>query len=82
MEPAKTMVLADPPRCGLMPGLCRKIIQYGPRTILYISCAPDTLKRDLEIFCAGGYEVCDVKLFDLFPGTAHFETMTVLRKKA
>lgn len=82
MDPAKTMVLADPPRCGLTPGLCRKIIAYGPRTVLYISCAPDTLKRDLGIFRGGGYEVCDVKLFDLFPGTAHFETMTVLRKKA
>lgn len=77
----KTMVLVDPPRCGLTAGLCRKMLSYKPRSILYISCAPDTLRRDLEILINGGYEVCDVKLFDLFPTTAHFETMTVLRRK-
>ncbi len=81
MPADKTMVLVDPPRCGLSAGLCRKLLAYKPRTILYISCAPDTLRRDLLILTKGGYEVCDVKLFDLFPATAHFETMTVLRRK-
>lgn len=78
----KTMVLVDPPRCGMSAGLCKKILDYGPRSILYISCAPDTLCRDLGILTRNGaYEVCDVQLFDLFPATAHFETMTVLRRK-
>ncbi len=81
MPAEKTMVLVDPPRCGLSAGLCKKLLAYKPRTILYISCAPDTLRRDLKILTGGGYEVCDVKLFDLFPATAHFETMTVLRRK-
>lgn len=82
MAPEHTLILADPPRCGLSPGLCRKILVFAPRAILYISCAPDTLRRDLELFSKGGYEVCAVKLFDLFPATAHFETMAVLRKRA
>ncbi|MBO5960151.1 MAG: class I SAM-dependent RNA methyltransferase, partial [Lentisphaeria bacterium] len=83
MPPEKTMILVDPPRCGMSAGLCRKILSYGPKSILYISCAPDTLRRDLEILTRDGkYEVCDVQLFDLFPTTAHFETMTVLRRKA
>ncbi len=81
MPAGKTMVLLDPPRCGLTAGLCKKLLTYKPGTILYISCAPDTLRRDLMILTKGGYEVCDVKLFDLFPATAHFETMTVLRRK-
>lgn len=82
MVPERTMVLADPPRCGLTGELCAKILSYAPRAILYISCAPDTLRRDLKIFSDGGYEICGAKLFDLFPRTAHFETMTVLRKRA
>lgn len=81
LPPEKTMILVDPPRCGLTGKLCREITAFGPRAILYVSCAPDTLRRDLEILAASGYEVCDVKLFDLFPGTAHFETVTVLRRK-
>lgn len=82
MPAEKTMVLVDPPRCGMSAGLCQKLLAYKPKTILYISCAPDTLRRDLEILTRSGlYEVCDVQLFDLFPTTAHFETMTVLRRK-
>lgn len=82
MPAEKTMILVDPPRCGMSAGLCKKILAYKPKSILYISCAPDTLRRDLEILTRSGlYEVCDVQLFDLFPTTAHFETMTVLRRK-
>ena len=82
MPAEKTMILVDPPRCGMSAGLCKKILAYKPKSILYISCAPDTLRRDLEILTRSGlYEVCDVQLFDLFPATAHFETMTVLRRK-
>ena len=82
MPAEKTMILVDPPRCGMSAGLCKKILAYKPKMLLYISCAPDTLRRDLEIMTRSGqYEVCDVQLFDLFPATAHFETMTVLRRK-
>ena len=82
MPADKTMILVDPPRCGMSAGLCKKILAYKPKMLLYISCAPDTLRRDLEILTKSGlYEVCDVQLFDLFPATAHFETMTVLRRK-
>lgn len=75
-----TAVLVDPPRCGLTAGLCKKLISSRVGAIIYISCAPDTLRRDLLLLKEGGYEICDAKLFDLFPTTAHFETLTVLRR--
>lgn len=81
MPAGNAMVLLDPPRCGISENLCKKIVSYAPRFILYVSCAPDTLCRDLKHICMNGYEVCDVQLFDLFPSTAHFESMTVLRRR-
>ncbi len=80
LSPDKTTILIDPPRCGIVKELCTKINRFHPHSIIYVSCAPDTLARDLKLFLAGGYEVCDIKLFDMFPTTAHFETLTVLRR--
>ncbi len=75
------VMLLDPPRAGVSDAAMRNILQAEPAEIIYISCAPDTLARDLEKFISGGYIVKSAGLLDMFPGTAHFEVMTLLEKK-
>lgn len=50
------------------------------RDLIYVSCAPDTLARDLVRFGARGWRVVSSRLFDLFPSTSHFESMTLLNR--
>jgi tRNA/tmRNA/rRNA uracil-C5-methylase (TrmA/RlmC/RlmD family) len=72
--------VVDPPRSGLDDTVIRAIITQMPEKIIYISCAPDTLSRDLEKLCAAGFRIKSAGLLDMFPGTAHFETLTVLTR--
>ena len=74
-------VLTDPPRAGMEKELCVQIRdQLRPAQILYVSCNPATLARDLQRLCAkGGYDLIQVKGFDLFPQTTHVETVALLR---
>ena len=78
-DPKKTMVLLDPPRTGIPERLAETLKNGGPAVIVYVSCAPDMLRRDLERL-GPGYEVREGRLFDMFPGTAHFESITILEK--
>jgi tRNA/tmRNA/rRNA uracil-C5-methylase (TrmA/RlmC/RlmD family) len=74
-----TCVVLDPPRDGLDAEVRRMLVECRPSTLLYVSCAPDTLARDLvQLVRDGGYRVDSCALFDMFPRTAHFETLTVL----
>lgn len=78
-NPRRGMVLLDPPRTGLSPEGTSRLRDLAPRWILYISCAPDTLCRDLARLGAGSeYRVCSSGLLDMFPGTPHFESVTLL----
>ena len=70
-------VLLDPPRTGAAPKLLTRLLDCAPELILYVSCAPDTLRRDLKTLEAK-YEVLSAGALDMFPCTAHFETFTVL----
>ncbi len=74
------LVLLDPPRGG-----CRELMRYLPEVasdrILYISCDPPTLARDLKLLLQAGYEVERVVGFDMFPQTYHLEVLTVLKRK-
>ncbi|MDF3129237.1 hypothetical protein P0Y35_08525 [Kiritimatiellaeota bacterium B1221] len=74
-------VLTDPPRSGMEKNLCAQIRdQLRPQQIVYVSCNPATLARDLQRICAKGkYELISVKGFDLFPQTTHVETLALLR---
>ena len=76
------LFLVDPPRTGLAPDLCRKINQSGLRRMIYVSCGPDTLARDLKILETGEHpwRVVSTRLVDLFPATAHFESITLLER--
>ena len=80
MDADEAMVILDPPREGLVKELVDALIDKSPATIAYVSCAADTLARDLKAFVAAGYEVAQCQLIDMFPRTPHFESVTVLRK--
>ena len=71
-------ILLDPPRTGVEKETLKKIIASGASRIIYISCAADTLTRDLKLLTGSGYKVQSSQLFDMFPCTAHFETLTLL----
>lgn len=77
----RTAVIVDPPREGLSPALCESLLKHLPAALLYISCSPDTLARDLKRLTAAAYQVESCRLLDMFPRTAHFETMTILRRR-
>jgi 23S rRNA (uracil1939-C5)-methyltransferase len=79
---AKAVLVLDPPRRGLEPGLREALCRRGPPCILYVSCAPDTLSRDLAFLGGGGYVARSVTLFDMFPRTACFETVVELHREA
>ena len=73
-------IILDPPRDGIHPKALEKIIAYGVQNMVYISCKPTSLARDLEVFIARGYEVKRVQCVDMFPGTVHVETVVLLSK--
>lgn len=74
-------IILDPPRDGIHPKALEKIIAYGVENMVYISCKPTSLARDLEVFLARGYEVKKIQCVDMFPGTYHVECVTLLQKK-
>ena len=71
------MVL-DPPRAGCK-DVVPSILKVRPKTIVYVSCDPTTLGRDLEMLCLGGYKCESVTPFDFMPHTDHVEVLAVLR---
>ncbi len=73
-------IILDPPRDGIHPKALQKIIAYGVDRILYISCKPTSLARDLEIFIQHGYQAEKVTMVDMFPGTVHVESIVLLSK--
>ncbi len=75
-------IIVDPPRDGLSPKAIEKIISYGVKNIVYVSCKPSSLVRDLQIFEQGGYSVEKVKLQDMFSRTYHVETVVKLSLKS
>ena len=74
------LIIVDPPRDGIHPKAIGKIIAFGAPEIVYVSCKPTSLARDLEIFQQEGYQVERVELMDMFPRTVHVETVVLLSK--
>ena len=72
------IVVVDPPRSGLSKGVPEALVRRAPRRIVYVSCDPATMARDLKILLAGGYQLTDFKVFDLFPMTEHVESIALL----
>jgi tRNA/tmRNA/rRNA uracil-C5-methylase (TrmA/RlmC/RlmD family) len=76
-EPAELVVL-DPPRAGAGPAVVGAVAAACPERVVYVSCDPATLARDLRLFAGHGYVPDHLEGFDLFPGTAHIETVVRL----
>ncbi len=80
LDPALTTVLLDPPRVGCRPPSLQVLRQTGPRQILYVSCHPATLARDLRLLCEDNrYHLHGVHPVDMFPQTQHVECVADLR---
>ena len=75
------VILVDPPRKGLNEALVHTIHDFDPQRIVYVSCDPATLARDCERFSALGWQIAKLQPVDLFPRTAHVETVVLLKKK-
>lgn len=73
-------IVLDPPRDGIHPKALEKIIDYGVDRMVYISCKPTSLARDLEVLQARGYKVDRVRCVDMFPATVHVETVVLLTR--
>ncbi len=70
------LIIVNPPRRGIGEALCQSLSEFSPKAILYSSCNPKTLAKDLEHI--RGYHLTKVQLFDLFPHTDHFEVLALL----
>ena len=80
IEEKPDFIILDPPRDGVHPKALSRIIGYGVEKLVYISCKPTSLARDLEIFIANGYEVQQCVPVDQFPWTTGIETVCLLSK--
>jgi len=74
------VVLVDPPRAGLHPRVVFRIAELAPARIVYVSCNPATLARDLKDFATHGWRLAEVTPFDMFPHTPHIECVARLER--
>jgi 23S rRNA (uracil1939-C5)-methyltransferase len=74
------LIVLDPPRTGAGPEVCGVLARLASPKLVYVSCSPETLPADLTTLAASGYRVDELHLFDLFPQTAHIETVAVLSR--
>ena len=74
------LIVLDPPRDGIHPKALNKIIEFGVERMVYISCKPTSLARDLVVLQERGYRVEKGGAVDMFPGTGNTETVCLLKK--
>ena len=74
------VVFMDPPRAGSDERFLNSLIKTSPKKVVYISCNPETLQRDLKHLIHGGYKVKKIQPVDMFPYTKHLETVVLLQK--
>ncbi len=77
-EPIDLLFL-DPPRSGLSEGEAKLVLKNKPKEIVYVSCEPTTLARDLKVLVKGGYNLLGVRMVDNFPNTYHIEAIANLK---
>ena len=75
------VVVTDPPRAGCSIKFLKSLISLAPKRIVYVSCNPETLSRDLFTLRKGGYKVKKIQPVDMFPFTEHVETVCLLSRK-
>ncbi len=76
-----TAVILDPPRKGCGDEFLAQLIAFGPKTIVYVSCNPETLVRDVAVLMKAGYSPTILQPFDMFPQTRHVECVTVMARQ-
>lgn len=76
------VVVVDPPRKGLNADAIEAIARFAPRTLVYVSCDPATLARDVALLKSHGYHLEQAQAFDLFPRCAHVETVSLMSNTA
>ena len=74
------VVFVDPPRKGCDETLLSTIVEMQPKKVVYISCNPATLGRDLKYLTENGFEIKKVQPVDMFPQTSHVESVVLLEK--
>ena len=74
------VITVDPPRKGLAPEVIASVAGMSPQRVVYVSCDPATLGRDIKIFAGFGYQAVRAAAVDMFPGTRHVETVVLLSK--
>lgn len=76
------VVIMDPPRSGSTVKFLKSVVKLAPKTVVYVSCNPETLARDLMFLVRNGYKVKKIQPVDMFPHTNHVETVAVLSRKS
>jgi len=79
-SPRPDLIVVDPPRTGLGPEIAALLVQVAAAALVYVSCDPATLARDLRALTSSGYEIQTITLADLFPQTFHLETVVRMRR--
>ena len=74
------VIVVDPPRKGCDAALLDTIVRMEPEKVVYVSCDPATLARDLKILCENGYELKKIRAVDMFPMTVHVETVALISR--
>lgn len=74
------LIIANPPRTGLSQQVIESLLYFAPNEIIYVSCMPATLARDLKRLCANDYKISLIQPYDMFPQTYHVETLVRLEK--
>ena len=75
------VVIMDPPRAGSDERFMSSVVTLSPKRVVYVSCNPETQKRDLFELIKGGYKVKKIQPVDMFPHTNHVETVVLLTRK-
>ena len=73
-------VVLDPPRAGCQSAAIDSLLRLYPENVVYVSCDPDTLARDLKMLCSGAYSIDSIQPLDMFPQTHHVENIAILKK--
>ena len=72
------IIIVDPPRPGLHPNTVKNLIKLSPEKIIYVSCNPATMARDIEVLVSSQYTITDLQPIDMFPHTPHIECVATL----
>lgn len=73
-------IILDPPRSGAANKVVEQLVRLNPRNLIYVACDPVALARDLKTLGAAGYKLQQIRAFDIFPHTHHFETVVALSR--